>query len=517
MALTQSNENVTQAFIRAFTQRGAGGPANPLRFAGAEEQYLMVGDISNPDRGGINAINVNDPLRQGLFRRTGVTIDAPDIPSASLTFKQRFGGIPWYTFRLDCELNVYEVVGKCESLNDPLNGWETLTILSRGLSSDKTRAGRTPFDTTDESTTEIAFSWLGGVYDLGGIVLGETAAQEITTEAIDVVYGSYQNCSNCGVADNGTQRIYVLQQTAGGSSAVLGKVLYSVDGGATWASSSITGLGTGVLVTAMDLVGPYLVVIAKSENAYYISRVNSLTGVPGSWSKVTTGFVASKTPNDIYVESPNRVYIVADGGYIYVSTNITQGVSVLSAAGVTTQNLLRIHGQQGILLAVGASNTTLKSTNQGATWVATTASVTGTVQADAVYSTLNYWVGAVNAGVGTVYNTLNGGETWTAQVLPGDPLISVQDVIWATAEVGYILASRSGPTAVVFRTYDGGRNWGEEGTSLLPNGMPTFGRPNRGAVPIVPDLQVAANNLAVAGLSGGLVDGIVLVGSAAVL
>lgn len=517
MPLTQNNENLTQEYIRAFTQRGGPGPANPLRFAGAEEQYLMVGDITNPDRGGIKAININDPLRQGLFKRTGITIDAPDIPNAPLTFKQRFGGIPWYSFRLDCELNIYEVAGKCASLNDPINGWEIVTILSRGLSGDKKLTGRTPFDTTAESTTEITFSWLGGVYNLGGIVLGETAAQDITTEAVDVVYGNYQNCSNCGVADNGTQRIYVLQQTAGGSSAALGKVLYSTDGGATWASSSITGLGVGALVTAMDLAGPYLVVVVKGENAYYISRINSLTGVPGSWTKVTTGFVASKTPNDLYVESPNRVYFVGDGGYIYVSTNITQGVSVLSAAGVTTQNLLRIHGQQGILVATGATSTTLKSTNQGATWVATTASVTGTVQANAVYSPLSYWVGAVNGGVGTVYNTKNGGETWDTQVLPGDALISVHDILWATAEAGYILASRTGPTAAVFRTMDGGRNWGESGTALLPSGMPTFGRPNRGAVPIVPDLQVAANNIAVAGLGGGLTDGIVLVGSAAVL
>ena len=44
----QSNEVLTQNYIRAFTQRGGPGPSNQIRYAGAEEQYMMVGDIANP-------------------------------------------------------------------------------------------------------------------------------------------------------------------------------------------------------------------------------------------------------------------------------------------------------------------------------------------------------------------------------------------------------------------------------------------------------------------------------------
>ena len=38
-----------------------------------------------------------------------------------------------------------------------LNGWLTMNILSRGLSSDKTYAGRTPFDGSDESTLPLPY------------------------------------------------------------------------------------------------------------------------------------------------------------------------------------------------------------------------------------------------------------------------------------------------------------------------------------------------------------------------
>jgi hypothetical protein len=63
----------------------------------------------------------------------------------------------------------------------------------------------------------------------------------------------------------------------------------------------------------------------------------------------------------------------------------------------------------------------------------------------------------------------------------------------------------------------GGALWGESNTSRLPGNLPTFGRANRMAVPRVPDDQIAANNIAIAGLGGGLVDGVIYIGAAPVL
>lgn len=516
MPTTQANENYNQTFIRAFTQRGGASPSNLVRYAGMDEQYLMVGDISNPDRGGINAINVNDPRVRGLFTRTGSTTDPPDIPSASLTFKQKINGVPWYQFRLNCPINVYETLGPCFDPSDPLNGWNTLTILAYGLVTDKTYQGRTPFDGSDETLAEVAFSWLGGVYSVGGIAVGEQASVAVTTEVVDGTYYGNALCSDCGPANDGTKWIAELQQTAGGSSAALGLVKYSTDYGATWADSAITGLGIGALVTAIEQVGQYLVVLVKGENAYYVSQVNQLTGVPGAWTKVTTGFVALKLPNDMWVESPTAVYFVADGGYIYKSTSILAGVTTLSAAGATTNNLTRIHGAAGTIVAVGASNTILKSTNRGVTWSAPAAGVTGAHSAVAVKSPLEYWVGTLDT-TGKIWYTETGGAIWTQQVLTGAALTAVQDIVWASNEVGWIAATRAGPTAALFQSVFGGQWWGESNTSRLPGNLPTFGRANRLAVPNTPDVMTNTNNIAIAGLGGGLVDGIVLIGSAPVV
>lgn len=507
---TQGNETVTQNFIRAFTQRGGPSPTNPVRYAGVDEQYLMVGDISDPIRGGINAINVNDPRNRGLFKRIGTTIDAPDITTNTVTFKQRTGGVPWYTFRLDCPINIYESVGVCQDPADLKNGWVTLNILSGGLATDRTRAGRTAFDGSEESTTEIGFTWTGGSYTIGGLVLGEQAAQQVSTEVVDITYGNYLLCANCGPGNDGTRWIYALQQTAGGSSAVAPVVVYSTDYGATWTSTAITGIGAGSLVSAIALVGSNLVVVSPSENAYFYAPINAATGAPGTWTKIATGFVAAKQPNDIYVESPNRIYFAANGGYIYVSSDITAGVSTLNAGSTTTSNLLRIDGAANLLVAVGASGAAIASSNQGVSWSSLTG-LSGTVQAVGVVSNYYLWVGN---SAGTLWFSDSAGQAWTQITLPN--IIGIQDIVWATAEVGFIAATRTGPTAVVFGTFDGGRTWSEGNTSRFPGNQPTFGRANRLAVPQVPDPGRAANNLAVAGLGGGGVDGVIYLAAAAV-
>lgn len=513
------NEWVTRQFRRAFFQRGGPGPNNAIGFVGMQEQYLEIGDISRPDRGGVTALNVGDPQRYGVFKRGGYTIDPPDIPSNTVTFRQFYNGVPWYQYRLDCPNNIYQVTGNCNVPSDPINGWITMMILSQGLSTDKTYAGNAPFDESDVTTTDAGFSWTGDVYTIGGIVLGEQGQTDVTTEAVDIVYGRQINCANCGTPNDGTKWLYALQQTAGGSSAVNGKVLYNTNYGlGSWTASTITGLAIGSLVSAIDIVGNYLVVLVPSEDAYYISTINQLTGVPGTWTKVSTGFVGAGTPNDMFVESPSRVYFCGDAGYIYVSTNIAAGVSVLNAGGATSNNLNRIHGDSGVLLAVGASGTVIKSINKGNSWATTTTQLSGTLQACAVRSQYSLWAGN-SAGVASYSE--DQGETWTTlSTLPGSAVIAISDIVWASAEIGYVCASRTGPTAVVFGTFDGGSTWSEGSNGVVSSRFPftpTYGRPNRLAFPPSSDIMVAVNNIAVAGLSGGLTDGIVLVGSAAVL
>lgn len=502
---------VTQKHIRAFTQRGGPLPTSRIRYAGPDEQLMQIGDVSFPVKGGIEPIRVHDWRRRGAYRTVGRTVEAADLPTVSIEFMLKHGGVSWIAGDLTCYQNFYELVGTCRNPDDFANGWsDFVTVYSYAEATDRSRTGNTSFEDDDSSMHEVEWT-LASFYDVGGLSFGEKAAIPVEREVLDLVYASTVQCGNCGVTDNGTQRWYALTKSSGaGSPGTPAEVIYTADGGLTAGNVNITGLTGTVDPTAIEIVGNYVVVLVADQDAYYYAELNTLTGVPGTWTQVTTGFVAANTPNDIYVVSPTEVYFCGDGGYIYRSTDITAGVSVISAANATSTDLVRISGIDDTIVAVGESGVIIKSVNRGATFATATLSPTSaTIRALAVLDEWRWWIGTSG---GKVYYTVTGGELWTEQTFSGS--VVIDDIVFSTDEVGYIASRTSTPAARLFTTYNGGANWSSSATSGNPRilNFPTFSRANRIAVPRDVDSTTAANTVALGGLSGGGTDGVIYLG-----
>lgn len=499
-----ADEIITQKHKRNYIQFGGPKPGNTVRYAGQDGQYLSIDGVTVPEVGGVDPLWVPDPRQPGRYRLVGRAVTPADLPSASLMMLEKHGSIPRQLQKQKCVLNLYEVTGTCKDLSDLQHGWaDYVLIYSYGIVGDKDLGTRTAWDSDDQIEDTLSLT-LADIYPMGSLGFGEKAATQVTDIVVDITYGPPSLCQ-CG---DGSQFIYAVTQGSGaGSPGTPAEVLYSLDGGLTWTDVNIDGIGATEAAFAIRLVGNFLVVLG--EDAYYYAELNQNTGAPGSFTKITSGFLGAGSPKAMYVASPRETWFVGDGGYIYKSTNILSGVTVIDAGSATSENLLRVKGRDESLVAVGENGTVIRSTNRGLTWAAvTTAPAAADIQAVDVLDNLRIWVGS---SAGYVYYTGNGGETWSTIPFTGSGSGEVHDILFPTDECGFISHSAAGPIAGIFATFDGGESWTNTGSRLL--NLPTFDDALRLACPD-DEPGVSVNNLAIAGTAGNGTDGIILLGIA---
>lgn len=517
MPKVTADEINTQKHVRFFVQPGGASPANALYYSGQDNAYLNIEEATNPVRGGITPIRVHDPRRPGRYRTIGRTIEPPDFPSSDVEFMQKKDVLPRHLTTLpDCLFAIYQVVGDCKDLSDFNGGWSSyVKVYSNGLAGDTTEGGGS-FDGDEAIMDTLPVTW-DAIYNIGKLGFTERATTEVYSEVIDTVYGSRVQCGICGPADNGTKLIYELINNTIASPGSGPAVAYSLNGqNGPWTVTNINGGAAGDVPKAIDIVGQYLVVVFDNgtTGGYFYSLLNTITGQPGTWAKVTTGFVTGKAPQDVWVNSSREVWLAGKGGYIYKTDNILAGVTVNNAGETTTQTLNRIHGLDEIVVAGGEGATLIYSLTGGNSWAVETNAPAGATNIDAlsVNGDFLWWVGTDNGKV--FYNDAQGEAAWVELTFPGTP-VAIQDIVFPTPEVGFLALTTSGPTAVLYATMNGGKSWTSTSPRIL--NFPTLDRVNRIATPEVDNYNVAVNNVALAGLAGNGTDGIILIGTAATL
>lgn len=519
MPKLSANEVLTQQHLRGFVTYGPPRPGNVAAYYGVQgSQYFFVGSVENPVQGDISPINVPDPRHRKRYRLVGRSVEAPDLGTYDLMVGHKHGTLPRVLGNLaNCPVTVHLSAGRCKDPSDLNRGYESyLYLLTNAEVTDRDNGDMFPMDSDELIQTTLSMT-TEEQYGVGPLTFGAKADSEINAEVIDVVYGWAQDCEDC---NNGTNWIYAITRPIGGSPTFQAEVVYSVDGGSTWTNVNITGLSASAVPTAIDVVGSNLVVLVNSAGAHYWAPIDPDTGIPGTWTAVTSGYVASAGPRDIWVGSSTEIWIVGDGGYIYRSRDITAGVTPVVAASLTTQSYRRIHGTEDAIVAVGASGQVAISTNNGTTWSTPQATfpITGTLTAVAVKDDKHFWIagGSGLSGSGRLFYTLNGGKSWLedTQATAGAAL-EIQDIVFPTDHVGYVVYTLTGPDARIACTVDGGDTWAV-GVQRVLGVFPTCDRINRIATPNS-DAQTSANNLFLGGLAGDGSEGILLQGAANVI
>lgn len=488
---------------RVWLMDGGAGPTvapDLLAYGAAQSLDKSYGDITR--------IEVPSQLKRGEYDVVGEIQSGEE--NATLNLMLRYMLSPSKMQRVankKCIADFQIHFGNCTSPLDFNRGWETAKIIAF-------EGARLTTYSTDElgslqSTDESAIAEEVEIsarlfYEIGPMTFAERAKSEVAQEIIKVLVCDSPNCGDCEDPSDGCQRIYAVSAPAGSSPGVLPEVIVSEDGLNTIASESpITTLAIGEDPDDAACVGDYLVVVSQDSLSLHYADLAELVDGAETWSEVTSGFVATKGPRAIDAYSPYDVFIAGAGGYVYFSEDITSGVEVLDAGVATTQDLNDIYAYSTeVVVAVGASNAVIYTTN-GSTFQSVTGPAVGVVL-NCVFarSEREWWVGTAD---GRLFYTKDRGEHWTEKGFNGDGSGSVEDIVFASNHVGFISHTLNGAGRLL-RTISGGHSW-----YVLPDGnstLTTNDRLNSLAV-----CQKDVNTLYAGGLAANAADGILLKGS----
>lgn len=519
MAGQTINEVRTQKMIRLFMQQGGASPANPLSLEGISYGYSAIKGRSRMVRGGVSNISVRNPNAQG-FVNVGSTETSPGYDDFELDMYELQGGIPLASVLDLCPVNLYEINGTlCDQLSDQNLGYAGgyVRVYQDAVIDQNVDYGD-GMTYTDDNVIEakIKMKSRGGIFDHGQIFTGSLAtansADLANSVSVASTYGNQQQCASCGIANDGTYLKYWALKSTTASPGAKPAIVYQL-GNSTPVAQTVSSAAIAEDLVGIAVVGSYLVVFSQtgggsSTGAYHYAAIGA-NGVPGSWTKVTTGFVGGCLPYDILVLSASEIYFSADNGYVYKSTDITKGVTRIGTI-TTTASLARIRGNRQVIVAGGSANTLVYSTTGGATW--STFPTTPPVGGTAIYNAVDViggktvWVGT---STGQLFYTLDLGYTWTEVTFPGSGTAAasgfkgVADIYFVNAAEGYFIWN--GPsTAKLFRTYNGGASWWNTSPAIegFSSSYQTLGRI---AAPTVGNETMRANNLIASGSSDGTI------------
>ena len=468
-----------------------------LKAGGPDQSFGTVESVECPDPNAYGKFVVMASLRGAAGRATMDVTGryARDVVSKLLEIGRR-----------GCRVDLQVHFGAC---TDPsvFTTFDKILVLEDALI-ENWSAGDLGALASDENAAvdEVASLSAAEMYEVLPLNLVERAQSVVTNEVLDVVICDASSCGECEDESTGCQYIYAISTAAGGSPGTPGDIIHSGDGGAVWYADDIDSLATAESPSAVGCLGDYVVVVSNASGSQHYALKSEIdtVGLDELWTEVLTGYVGGGEPNDCWGIG-GVLFVVGDGGYIYLCEDATAGVTVLDAGAATADDLRCVHAYSELLAVAGGDNGAIVFTEDQSSWAATTASpIAGGVRINAVWclSELVWMIGASN---GELWYTLNQGTTWT---LISDMGAAIYDISFSTDSIGYVAYATATPRGGIRRTYAGA-----ESTTfkILPEGSSTIAVNDRiNALATCPE---DPNFVVGVGLADDDADGFIVVGS----
>lgn len=436
-------------------------------------QYLALGKFSNdPSKtiGEEKKISAPDP---NFFDRD---IQVGAVPGETERAKLSIGSR--YTSNksilLDmanrrCRVDIFALSGKCGNPQDFTEGGEKWIYFPDGRISSHQfenfgaygRDENNPTNDMIDMTSEDYWEYLYMRQDQIGSAV---TVRELYT--VDTVPGD--TCEDC---PEPCDRVIVTMAGASATPGTQPSILYSDDGGETWSSQTISTLFSNENIVDSGVIGGNFLVLSYTAKGIHWTQVDKIFTNSNQWSDMVTGFVIGKNPNAMTIKDIGHIWIAADGGYIYFTSNFKTGVTVQDAGIATTQNLNGIHAfDTKNVLAVGNSNAVIYTSSGGVTWESVTGPSVGINLSTCWMWNADVWfVGEGAGGAGKVWLTTDHGLSWSEVGLPS-AYSRIDKIEFISEAEGYISA-RAGGQSYVLRTITAGNQWvvlpeGKKGTPI---------------------------------------------------
>lgn len=489
-------------YSRVFLIPYRAGPANAPAYQG-----LWKAGALSWNQGDVTLVRVPSPTQYGAFDVVGKILGQPGNPELPIMAR--------YTNQISellkmavagCDHDLQVHIGECRNPQDFNGGWVKIVVLEAGHVTSYRTGELGALDPSERAVIneEVPFSG-ENAYEIKNIAFASKAGGQVTQEVVAITICDQASCGLCGLPSDGCQVIFAATKSTGASPGLFAEIIFSDDGGLTWDDATISSFTATEDPTSLHCVGTNLIVLSDSEASLHYAEITDIleNGDAAVWTEVATGFVSGGEPRKIYTASPSATWIVGKGGYIYFTTDPTNGVEVQDAGVATTQQLNAVHGlDDQTIVAVGNSNAVVFTQNGGETWDAITGPSVGVnLTSIVMINSLRWFVGTA---AGTLYYTEDGGTTWTIKNFPGSGTGNVADVVFVTQTVGYMSHTTAGGAGRILRTIDGGFSWyvAPEGTSTIPTNQ------------AINDLAVCSDpNIVWGGGLGSGSDGIIVLGA----
>lgn len=315
---------------------------------------------------------------------------------------------------LPCPFNLLVYYSNCGADEDPTN-YSFIDVLA---TIDKT-----------EVTQENVVNQIGadGSTDVGGDVLQEISLQfrsfytikplistDYTLASLagrivsDIsVCDDSAECGDCDTPTIGCQTLWIITN---GSPGFYGdaRIFKSTDGGTSWTEQTNSMTTDSDNLSSVSCSGNVVIITNGTTAEYQFTNDGGTT-----WTLVTT---PDEIINDVFVLSDTKIWMAANNGNIYYSSDKGASITTQDDGVATAQNLNSIHfadSEKGY--AVGNSNAFVTTTDGGTSWSAGTGPAAA-VNLNIVRAVPNSDIVFVGSAAGVIYRSTDKGVTWATSL-----------------------------------------------------------------------------------------------------